>query len=202
MSELPQCRVIEATYVFIQRLAYRFHVWKEYFSWWLSVHPSIICLSVVRSQRQQVQERNQDIPLPSGTFQLLLRYPEAFPGQKGYIIPPASPGSALGPPPRRTCPENLQRKATRRYPNQTPEPPRFDVEGTNLHGLDYFVSWTPKLSLESSLLKVCLKTAAVDLGLNTPDILCHWGQKTSYSRCLRVYSLMWKELYWWLCTQN
>jgi len=43
-----------------------------------------------------MQERNPDIPLPSDTLQLLLGDPEAFPGQKGYIIPPVSPGSAPG----------------------------------------------------------------------------------------------------------
>jgi len=48
-------------------------------------HPSIfIRISEVRSQRQQVQEGNPDIPLSSDTPQLLLGGPEAFPGQMGY----------------------------------------------------------------------------------------------------------------------
>ena len=78
---------------------------------------------------QQVQERNPDIPLPSDTLQLLLGGPEVLPGQKGYIIPPASPRSALGPPPSGL--ENLQSEATRRHPNQMSKPPQlapFEVE--------------------------------------------------------------------------
>ena len=70
------------------------------------------------------------------SLQLLVGDPEGFPGQKGHIIPPASPGSALGPPPSRTCPENLQREATRRHPNQVPEPPQltpFDAEEQRLY---------------------------------------------------------------------
>jgi len=54
-------------------------------------HPSIIChLYKVGSQSQRVQEGHPDIPLPSDTLQLLLGGPEAFPGQMGYIIQPAS----------------------------------------------------------------------------------------------------------------
>lgn len=34
-----------------------------------------------------------DLPLPTYIFQLALRAPEAFPGQIGYIIPPATSGS-------------------------------------------------------------------------------------------------------------
>ena len=98
----------------------------------LSIHPSIIsCLSEVWSQREPVQEGNPDIPLPSHTFQLLLGDPEAIPEQRGHIIPPASHGSAPGPPPSRMCSENLQREATRRHPNLMPKPPQltpFDAE--------------------------------------------------------------------------
>jgi len=89
------------------------------------IHPSnFIRLSGVGSWRQQVQERNPDIPLPSNT-------PEAFSGQRGHIIPPTSPGSAPGPPPSRTCPKKPPKEATRRHPYQMPEPPQltfFDAE--------------------------------------------------------------------------
>lgn len=68
-------------------------------------HPSIdFLLSEVRWQ--QVQKGNPDT-LPSNTLQLLLGAPKAFPRQKGYIIHPASSGSALGSPSSRKCPENL-----------------------------------------------------------------------------------------------
>ena len=46
--------------------------------------------------RQQVQERNSDVPFPSNTLQLLLREPKAFSSQKGKIIPRASSWSAPG----------------------------------------------------------------------------------------------------------
>jgi len=65
-------------------------------------------LSEIGSRRQQVQERNLDLPLPSNTLQLLLGDPKAFPGQKGHIIPPTSPGSAPKPPPSGTCPKTFQ----------------------------------------------------------------------------------------------
>ena len=76
-----------------------------------------------------------DIPLPSDTLQLLLGDYEGIPGQKGNIIPPASPGSPPGPPPSRTYPVSLQMEATRRHPNQVPEPSQltpFDAEEQRL----------------------------------------------------------------------
>jgi len=68
---------------------------------------------------------------------VLLGDPEAFPGQKGHIIPLASPRPALGPPPSRPCPENFQREV---FPpggiNQMPEPPQltpFNAEEQQLY---------------------------------------------------------------------
>jgi len=58
------------------------------------IQPLFFRLSEVRSWNQQVQERNPDVPLPSNTLQLLLRDPEAFPGQTRYIISPKCSGSA------------------------------------------------------------------------------------------------------------
>lgn len=55
------------------------------------------CLSIIGLWRQQFQQRNLDI----------LWDPEALPGQKTYVIPPATSGSSLGPPVNGTCPENL-----------------------------------------------------------------------------------------------
>uniref|UniRef100_A0A3Q2UKG5 SH2 domain-containing protein n=1 Tax=Fundulus heteroclitus TaxID=8078 RepID=A0A3Q2UKG5_FUNHE len=66
-----------------------------------------------------------DVPLPSHLGQLLRRNPKAFPGQPGDIVPPACPGSSPGPPPGGTCPEHLSREASRRHPDQMPEPPQL-----------------------------------------------------------------------------
>lgn len=48
-----------------------------------------------------------------------------FPGQMRHIIPPAASGSATESPPSCLCPENLQREASRRHPNQMPDPPQL-----------------------------------------------------------------------------
>lgn len=53
-------------------------------------------------------------PLRSNMFQLLLGDPKAFPGQMRSIIRPVSSGSS----PSRLYPENLQREAPWRLPNQ------------------------------------------------------------------------------------
>ena len=51
--------------------------------------------------------------------------------KRDHMIPPECFGSAPGPPKSWTCPENLQREATRRHPNQMPKPPHlapFDAQ--------------------------------------------------------------------------
>ncbi|KAL0146834.1 hypothetical protein M9458_057773, partial [Cirrhinus mrigala] len=58
-------------------------------------------------------------------LQLFRRNTEAFPGQPRDIVPPACPGSSPGPPPGGTCPEHLPREASRRHPEQMPEPPQL-----------------------------------------------------------------------------
>jgi len=77
------------------------------------VLPSVHPLSSAWSQNQQVQQGNPSIPL-----QLLLGYPEAFPGPMGHIIPSVIPLDLLGPPPSWRSPKNLQKEATRKHPNQ------------------------------------------------------------------------------------
>jgi len=72
--------------------------------------------------------------------------PQAFTGQKGHIISPASPGSALGPPPSRMCLENLQREATRRHPNQMPGLPQLTPFNEGEQQL-YSELFTPSLRL-------------------------------------------------------
>ena len=81
-------------------------------------HPSILFRPLVRGRRGNRSRRETQTPfspvtLSSYSWGILRR-----------IIPPASPGSAPGPPLSRTCPENLQREATRRHPNQMPEQPQ------------------------------------------------------------------------------
>ena len=41
------------------------------------------------------------------------------------IVSPPCPGSSPGSPPSGTCPEHLTREASRRHPNQMPEPPHL-----------------------------------------------------------------------------
>lgn len=38
-----------------------------------------------------------------------------------YLVPPANSGSAAGSPPSGSCPENLQKEAPRKFPNQMPK---------------------------------------------------------------------------------
>ncbi|XP_050960778.1 uncharacterized protein LOC127162047 [Labeo rohita] len=77
------------------------------------------------SRGQQSKQRRPDFPLPRHFLQLFRRNTEAFPGQPRDIIPPACPGSSPGPPPGGTCPEHLPREASRRHPEQMPEPPQL-----------------------------------------------------------------------------
>lgn len=56
-----------------------------------------IFLSVVGLQRQQVQERNTDLPLYNDTIQTLLGDPKVSPIQRRYSVLPESSGSALRP---------------------------------------------------------------------------------------------------------
>jgi len=63
------------------------------------IHPYLYLSEVRKSQRQQIQKENPDIPLASDTFLLLLGDPKVFPGQKEYIILPVSSGSTPEPSP-------------------------------------------------------------------------------------------------------
>ncbi len=108
-------------------------------NWFLShceQNPSIFHLSGAGSWGQQCKQRCSDFPLPRHFVLLLRGYTEAFPGQLGDIIPPACPGSSPGSPPGGTRPEHLPRKASRRHPEQLPEPPQLaplDVEEQQLY---------------------------------------------------------------------
>ncbi|MEQ2254086.1 hypothetical protein ILYODFUR_000121 [Ilyodon furcidens] len=93
----------------------------------LLAYPSIHCLplSVVGSQGQQPKQRDPDFPLPSHLDQLIQGNPKAFPGQLRNIVPLACPGSSSGPPPGGMCLEHFTKEASRRHPNQMPEPPQL-----------------------------------------------------------------------------
>ncbi len=97
-----------------------------------SIHPFIFfCLSGAGSRGQQSKQRCPNFPLPRHFLLLLWGDTEAFPGQSGDIIPPACPRSSLGSPPGGMRLEHLPRKASRRHPEQIPEPPQLaplDVE--------------------------------------------------------------------------
>ena len=60
-------------------------------------------LSEVRLLRQQIQEGNPGVPLPSGTLQRFLGDPEVFTGQMGYIIPPQGRRPNQIKPPQLAC---------------------------------------------------------------------------------------------------
>uniref|UniRef100_A0A8C6KD79 protein O-GlcNAcase n=1 Tax=Nothobranchius furzeri TaxID=105023 RepID=A0A8C6KD79_NOTFU len=65
----------------------------------------------------------EDVNAPPGN-------PKMFPSQQTYISP-VCPGSYVGSPPGWMCLENLTREASRRHPDQMPEPPQLaplDVE--------------------------------------------------------------------------
>jgi len=105
------------------------------------VHPSVRCLchcpliqgQVVKAvgsgekPRHPSSQRHspsppggsQDVPRPEGIYNLKREF---------WVCPRASP--------RRTCPKNFQREATRTHPNQMPEPPQlspFDAEEQRLY---------------------------------------------------------------------
>ncbi|XDV11088.1 hypothetical protein PO909_000118 [Leuciscus waleckii] len=93
-------------------------------------------LSGAGSRGQQSKQGCPDLPLPGHFLQLFRGDTKAFPGQPGYIVPPACPWSSSGPPPVGTCPEHLPGKATRRHQEQMPEPPQLaplDVEEQRLY---------------------------------------------------------------------
>ncbi|MED6263793.1 Beta-catenin-like protein 1, partial [Characodon lateralis] len=105
-----------------------------------SIIPSIQPLSSVYPwvglRGQQPKQRDPDFPLPSHLGQLVQGNPKEFQGQPRNIVPPACPGSSSGPPPTGTCPEHLTGEASRRHPNQMPEPSQLaslDVEKQRLH---------------------------------------------------------------------
>ncbi len=71
---------------------------------------------------------------------------EAFPGQPGDIVSPACPRSSPGPPPGGTRPKHLPEKASRRHPEQMPEPPQLtplDVEEQRLYSELLPSEWAP-----------------------------------------------------------
>lgn len=121
-------------------------------------------LSEIRLQRQQVKDRNSNIPLPSDALQLLLGNPEAFLGQSGYIFPPVNPGSSPGFSSRRVCSKCLQREVTRKTCNLAPKPPqltRFEAQGQWLESSTSFLQMTKLFSLSIRLCLHCRSLCSI-----------------------------------------
>ena len=74
-----------------------------------TIHPSVHFCPLIQGQLADATGPGVKARHPSPQ-----QHSPAAPGvsqaQKGYLIPPASPGSAAGPPPSRMCLENLQRR--------------------------------------------------------------------------------------------
>jgi len=99
------------------------------------IHPSIHShpLSPGSGRGGNRPSRLTQTSLSPATFSSL------FWGSRGVpkdIVPPACPGSSLGSPPSWTCLENLSREASRRHPNQMPEPPQLNPFDAKEYRLD------------------------------------------------------------------
>ncbi|KAJ0067398.1 hypothetical protein NL108_003487 [Boleophthalmus pectinirostris] len=77
------------------------------------------------SQGQQSKQASQTSLTLDTSSSSSRRDSKVFPGQPRDIVPPACPGSSLGPPPGGTCPEHLLWEEPRRHPEQMPEPPQL-----------------------------------------------------------------------------
>ncbi len=100
-----------------------------------SIHPSIF-FRLSGAGSHPSKQRCPDLPLPRHFLQLFRGDTEPFPGQPGDIVSPACPRSSPGPPPGGTRLEHLPGKASRRHPEQMPEPPQLtplDVEEQRLY---------------------------------------------------------------------
>ncbi|XP_068163025.1 protein-glutamine gamma-glutamyltransferase 2-like isoform X2 [Antennarius striatus] len=58
---------------------------------------------------------------------IYIKDPEVFPGQPRDVVPPARPRSPPRSLPGRTCQEHLPREASRRHPEQMPEPRQLEL---------------------------------------------------------------------------
>ncbi len=98
-----------------------------------SIHPSIRLLT---SAHPESSHRGSEVGYPrhpyhQQSFLDLLEAVNAFPGQMKYRIPSAHCGSTPGSPSSWARPENLQREALWRHPNQKPKSPKpalFDTK--------------------------------------------------------------------------
>jgi len=70
---------------------------------------------------------------PATLYSLLWGIPRTFPGNERDIILPVCPGSSLGSPPSWTCLENLLREASRKHPDEMPNPLRWLLSVLRLH---------------------------------------------------------------------
>ncbi|CAM4598776.1 unnamed protein product [Leuciscus chuanchicus] len=100
------------------------------------VDPRGVMMHTLRLQTRR--RRQYSVPAPNSLWHIdgnhkLIRHflqlfrgdTEAFPGQPGDIVSPACPRSSPGSPPSGMRPEHLPGKASRRHPEQMPDPPQL-----------------------------------------------------------------------------
>ncbi|KAJ0056532.1 hypothetical protein NL108_010243 [Boleophthalmus pectinirostris] len=113
----------------------------------ISIHPSIFfCLSGAGSQGHQSKQRLPDFLHPD-TSSCSSRLPRGAPSP----VEIHSPGSSPGPHSSGKSAEHLPRKASRRHPGQTPEPPQLLLSTWRSSGS------TPSSSRVTELLTLSLR---------------------------------------------
>lgn len=93
-----------------------------------SIHLSIHLLLLIRGRVTGEATEAGKTRVPSAQLlipAILGGSTKVFPGQPGYVVPPACPGSSRGPCTRGTCPERLMKGVSGKHPDKMPVPPHL-----------------------------------------------------------------------------